>query len=263
MQGTIGTQGLTGTQGFGYAQLQGTQGTQGVQGLTYSAPTIGITPINSGATVTTLQSVTLQTTTLIGTVTAAGTTGTSGQFLQSTNSGVQWLYVNSIGTTGIAGTDTTWNQTATAPTTTGRVNYEGYLYATRVYNAVFNDYAEYFLKEDLSLEPGDVVSVGTTGYVKSHGDSDKLVVGVYSDDYGQCLGGRGDGTDEDNYVSVGMAGRVRVKVVGDVAVGDLLVPSSIPGVARSGAVVGCILGKALESHSGNSTDRIFALILNG
>jgi hypothetical protein len=56
----------------------------------YSAPTIGSTSIGSGATVTSIAGLTLSNATLSGTLTAGGGTGTSGQVLQSTGSGVQW-----------------------------------------------------------------------------------------------------------------------------------------------------------------------------
>jgi hypothetical protein len=56
----------------------------------YSAPTIGSTSIASGATVTTITGLTLSNATLSGTLTAGGGTGTSGQVLASTGSGIQW-----------------------------------------------------------------------------------------------------------------------------------------------------------------------------
>jgi len=56
----------------------------------YSAPTIGSTSIASGATVTTIAGLTLSNATLSGSLTAGGGTGTSGQVLASTGSGVQW-----------------------------------------------------------------------------------------------------------------------------------------------------------------------------
>jgi hypothetical protein len=56
----------------------------------YLAPTLGSTSIASGATVTTIAGLTLSNATLSGSLTAGGGTGTSGQVLQSTGSGVQW-----------------------------------------------------------------------------------------------------------------------------------------------------------------------------
>lgn len=154
-----------------------------------------------------------------------------------------------------------------APTATSRGNYNGYLYATKVYGAIYNDYAEYFEREG-AVEAGDVVSIGDNGYIKSKYKYDKSVVGVCSDDYFQCIGGKGDGDDDKNYIAIGMAGRVRAKVTGKVRKGDLLVASNIPGVAMRCGLIGrllkrgCIIGKALESHDGQSIDRIKTLIMN-
>jgi hypothetical protein len=66
----------------------------------YSAPTLGSTSIASGETVTTIAGLTLSNATLSGSLTAGGGTGTSGQVLASTGSGVQW-------TTPAAGADET------------------------------------------------------------------------------------------------------------------------------------------------------------
>jgi hypothetical protein len=56
----------------------------------YLAPTIGTTVITSGTTVSTITAVTLSNATLSGTLTAAASTGTNGQYLKSTGSGVEW-----------------------------------------------------------------------------------------------------------------------------------------------------------------------------
>lgn len=153
--------------------------------------------------------------------------------------------------------------TNTSPTGTTRMNYSGHFYATRIYNAVYNDYAEYFEKDE-PLEPGDVVMTNPEGegYVKSTYEDRGLVVGVVSDDYAHCIGGRGDGGDDEDFAPIGMAGRVRVKVTGDIKKGDLLIPSHIPGVGMKGKETGCIFAKALESHTGEEVHRIKALILN-
>jgi hypothetical protein len=56
----------------------------------YSAPTLGSTSIASGATVTTISALTLNNASLTGTLTAGGTAGTNGYYLQTTGTGVQW-----------------------------------------------------------------------------------------------------------------------------------------------------------------------------
>jgi hypothetical protein len=57
---------------------------------TYSAPTLGSTSIGSGATVSTITALTLSNATLTGTLTANSTSGTNGQYLKTTGTGVQW-----------------------------------------------------------------------------------------------------------------------------------------------------------------------------
>ena len=59
----------------------------------YTAPTLGSTSIGSGATVTTVSGLTENNLTLTGTLTAGSSTGTSGYFLQTTGTGVQWASV--------------------------------------------------------------------------------------------------------------------------------------------------------------------------
>lgn len=145
--------------------------------------------------------------------------------------------------------------------------YNGYFYANRVYNAVYNDYAEYFEKGNTIVEPGDVVICdddNNKSYIKSSEAYSRLVVGVCSDTYGHLLGGEGKASDEDNYIPIGLSGRVNVKVTGDVKKGDLLVTSDIPGVAQASTqyIPGTVIGKALENHCGNSIDRISMLIMN-
>ncbi len=56
----------------------------------YLAPTIGTTVITSGTTVSTIAAVTLDNATLSGTLTAGASTGTSGQYLKTTGTGVEW-----------------------------------------------------------------------------------------------------------------------------------------------------------------------------
>jgi hypothetical protein len=140
--------------------------------------------------------------------------------------------------------------------------------AGKVFNAVYNDYAEYFLKDE-QLEPGDVIakSLDGKGYVKTKTANEKLVVGVYSDDYAQCIGGDSDKSLEEQerkYAPVGLAGKVRVKVTGEIKPGDLLISSHLPGVAMAckDYTPGTVIGKALQYHNGDLTNRIEMLVIN-
>ncbi len=222
---------------------------------------------------------------------AAGTptrvaAGTAGQILKATGTGVQWdtatagvaEYTAGDGYTepgfvGYSGTLTTtpgkFNSNPTAPVDqTKRLNFNGILYATKVYGAVFNDYAEFMLKDE-PIEAGDVVIKNESGlgYVKSRMAYDPRVVGVYSDNYGHCIGADPLLTHEENLealAAVGLAGRVKVKVTGEVKVGDLLVASAIPGVAMASKEFkpGTVIGKALEANREPNIVRIEMLIMN-
>jgi hypothetical protein len=149
-----------------------------------------------------------------------------------------------------------WDTSTTNPTGTTRLNYSGYLYASKVYNPALYDYAEYYQKqEDADVEIGDVISLVDSDngecYAKSTKSYDPLVVGVYSGEYAQCIGGNGDINDEDNFIPIGEAGRVHVKITGIIEKGDLVTSSDISGVAMKSEnyVPGTIIGKALESKT--------------
>jgi hypothetical protein len=60
----------------------------------YTAPTLGSTTIGSGATVSTITALTLNNGTLTGTLTAGASSGTNGQYLQSTATGTQWATID-------------------------------------------------------------------------------------------------------------------------------------------------------------------------
>ena len=72
---------------------------------------------------------------------------------------------------------------ATAPTNTTRLNYDGYLYATRVYNAIYNDYAECFESNGLVYNEivNRIVEIGSDKKLKLANEESKGVIGVVSD----------------------------------------------------------------------------------
>ena len=157
-----------------------------------------------------------------------------------------------------------FDKTTIAPSGTTRLNYSGYFYPTKTFNAFYNDYAEYFLKDE-EIEVGDVICKNPNGkgYIKSRYAYDNLVVGVYSDDFAQCIGGEGSEDDTIKFAPVGVAGRVRVKVAGEVKIGDLLVASETCGIAMASTkyISGTVIGKALENYSGQDVNRIWMLIM--
>lgn len=118
----------------------------------------------------------------------------------------------------------------------------GYCHATRMYNAVYNDYAELFPKGE-DTEPGDIIALDINSdkeqYIKATLYS-KKIVGVHSNEYGHLIGGdeppKGVDFEKYNfkkYIPVGLVGRCKVKVIGKVNKGDDIIPSEIPGIGRS------------------------------
>ena len=114
----------------------------------------------------------------------------------------------------------------------------GIIQGGKVYNAVYNDYAEFFEKEpETVFEPGDIIALDENSdkerYVKATSDSN-IIVGVCTDEYAHIIGGN-EGTIEENekdFVPVSLMGRVHVKVKGDIHIGDRITASEVPGVGR-------------------------------
>ena len=142
----------------------------------------------------------------------------------------------------------------------------GDISAQRVYDAVYNDYAELMPRGE-QTEPGDIIALDTGSqmerYIKATNLSSRIA-GIHTDEYAMLIGGNKvvEGQDflEENlpdFIPVSLAGRVHTKVVGPVHTGDYIVLSSAPGVGR--AVGSCesypankIVGYACEGD--NRTD---------
>lgn len=137
--------------------------------------------------------------------------------------------------------------------------------ANKVYGAIWNDYAEWFEKENVNdtFDFGDICSWNENGVVLSS-PSDVRVVGVVSNTYGHILGGFPLADMEENskhFVPIGLTGRVNVKVKGAVKVGDLII-SAGNGIGKvdNNASIQQIVGKALESSNNENVKLITVLI---
>ena len=132
----------------------------------------------------------------------------------------------------------------------GNLITKGTITGSRVYNACYNDLAEYMEKEDYNevIEPGDIVCFTDSGKVtKVKNVEDTLrVVGVVSsqDTAGQILGG--DGLDENQKVLVALAGRVYVKVNCPVRTGNLLRIMNDGTVSVTNTLDRFVIGKATK-----------------
>ena len=125
------------------------------------------------------------------------------------------------------------NGTEPVVKTNSNIISEGTITGSKVYNAVWNDYAEFFPKGE-ETEPGDIIALDESSKVEKYvraTNKSKLIVGVHSDTYGHILGGEDSITkSEKNNIPVGLTGRVYVKFIGKSILGEAVVPSEIPGV---------------------------------
>lgn len=148
---------------------------------------------------------------------------------------------------------------ATNPTSATRVNINGYVYATRMYNAVFNDYAECFNNSDLDYNKikNRIVEITDDGKVRLGNNNSIRVVGIVSDNYGYLLNGSEEDIEEGKKIPVGVAGQLYVESAENVDIDNIgkFVGSSDKGLAKvlddnfkSGTVVGKIIGIDKENN---------------
>jgi len=78
-----------------------------------------------------------------------------------------------------------YNQSS--PSGSAILGYNGYFYATRVYNAYLSDFAD-FIKLNDSLTYGSCYKITPNGAVKSKKRCEKGVIGIASDVYGHAVG---------------------------------------------------------------------------
>ncbi|SDX18255.1 hypothetical protein SAMN05216495_11553 [Acidaminococcus fermentans] len=123
----------------------------------------------------------------------------------------------------------------------GNVTLTGTLTAAKVYNAVYNDYAEFFPRGG-DTQRGDIIALDETTGKEQYGratSSSQCVVGVHTEDFASIIGGRtlspGDDilkTNLPTYIPVALAGRVPVRMYGKARKGGWVIPSEMPGVGR-------------------------------
>ena len=135
------------------------------------------------------------------------------------------------------------------------------------------DVAEFFdvEGETNSYEPGDVLIISQSSdrkVEKSATPYSTLVAGVYATKPGLLLTEQNAEQDQlDEMVPMGVIGVIPTKVClegGAIKRGDLLVTSSIPGVAMKAdpdkVKVGQVIGKALQDFTGNEVGKIKVLV---
>jgi hypothetical protein len=115
-----------------------------------------------------------------------------------------------------------WGTTPLGGSTTA-LCYSGFLYATRVYSAVYNDLAEYFIKDEKTeIIPNRVYVLNKEGkLVLSYRRADENVIGVCSDSAAFIM----KAEYEKEGVLIALSGTIKILVDKKVKVGYILVSS--------------------------------------
>ena len=145
----------------------------------------------------------------------------------------------------------------TVSSSNGAINTPGDITGNRVFGSVFNDYAELFLKKG-KISAGDIVALDIDAPLEIYRvakENDKLLVGVCSNQFSYLIGGEpapeGQSFLEYNlkkYVPIGLAGRVKVKVLAPIKKGDKITISALPGVGKKAEYGDQVVGYALEDY---------------
>jgi hypothetical protein len=141
--------------------------------------------------------------------------------------------------------------------------------AYKVFNNVWNDYAECFefdKEKEINPEPGFVYKMTERGLVRSDRIADKAAIGVYSDTYGQLMGADGlynEETRTGNKLPIALAGKVKVWVNQKLEIGDVLVSGdggfAVLATDEQRIYSDLIIGKVIEASKDEVEKRIWIL----
>lgn len=138
----------------------------------------------------------------------------------------------------------------------------GDITGARVFNAVYNDYAEWFERGE-ETEAGDIIALseGNNELYKKATCKDKVIVGVHSEEFAHIIGGNGDGNDEKAFIPIGLVGRSHVKVKGKVEKGDYIVPSDVAGIGVATKTrTHKTIGQAVEASDDDNIKKIRVIL---
>ena len=138
----------------------------------------------------------------------------------------------------------------------------GDITGARVFNAVYNDYAEWFERGE-ETEAGDIIALseGNNELYKKATCKDKVIVGVHSEEFAHIIGGNSDGNDEKAFIPIGLVGRSHVKVKGKVEKGDYIVPSDVAGIGVATKTrTHKTIGQAVEASDDDDIKKIRVIL---
>lgn len=144
----------------------------------------------------------------------------------------------------------------------GDITATGDITGARVFNAVYNDYAEWFERGE-ETEAGDIIALseGNNELYKKATCKDKVIVGVHSEEFAHIIGGNGDGNDEKAFIPIGLVGRSHVKVKGKVEKGDYIVPSDVAGIGVATKTrTHKTIGQAVEASDDDNIKKIRVIL---
>lgn len=161
-----------------------------------------------------------------------------------------------------------------APTGTMNLNFNGYLTATKMFNAAYADYAECF-KPINSLKYEDVknkiVQITSNGEIELANKMSRNVIGIVSDNYAYLLGGTEDEVKNNSKIPVGLAGTLWVDADFDIYkanIGNFICAGynglasvvNITSVESVALYFGTIVGKILEIDKVNKRYRVLLVL---
>ena len=140
----------------------------------------------------------------------------------------------------------------------GNISATGTFTASRVYNAVYNDYAECFKNSNLIYKEvlHRIVEIDDNECVRLATKNSYRVIGVVSDNYGHLLSGLEEDIESGKKIPVGLAGTLYVytlddintKNIGKFVCADNNGYATVAGKNSEGTIVGKIIGFNLEYH---------------
>ena len=140
----------------------------------------------------------------------------------------------------------------------GTITVTGNLTASRVYNAVYNDYAECFNNTNLIYKEvlHRIVEIDDNECVRLASKNSYRVIGVVSDNYGHLLGGLEEDIENGHKIPVGLAGTLYVytldeidtKNIGKLVCADNNGYATLADKDSEGTIVGKIIGFNKEYH---------------
>ncbi len=155
----------------------------------------------------------------------------------------------------------------TDPTGTTRLNGECYLYATRVYNSFYNDYAEGFIPEkflDYNECKNRIVEVNDYGEIRLASPMSKRCIGIVSDSYGHLVGATEEEIVASQKIPIGMAGTLFVDSEDTVSYDNIgkFICSGEYGKARvlEDSIDGVVVGKIIQINERFNQYKVILLL---